>query len=149
MLTFLDEHNLITDSQHGFVPAKSCTTNLLETLGIITTALSQNHEVVIVLLDFTKAFNKVSHELLPVKLKALGFENKLIKWVTSFLANRKKRVILDRDKLQSDIDKLVEWSVKWKMCFHEDKCKVMHIKKRKLDTHNMAFSLDTDNPNWG
>jgi ribonuclease P/MRP protein subunit RPP40 len=87
MLTFLDEHNLITDSQHGFVPAKSCTTNLLETLGIITTALSQNHEVVIVLLDFTKAFDKVSHELLPVKLKALWFDNKLIKCVTSFLAN--------------------------------------------------------------
>ena len=34
---------------------------------------------------------------------------------------------VDQAVLQSDLDKLVDWSVKWKLGFNEDKCKVMNI----------------------
>ena len=59
---------------------------------IINTALAKNPEVILVLLDF----DKVSHEMLTEELEALGFDNHLIKWVTSFLASRKQRVILGK-----------------------------------------------------
>ena len=34
---------------------------------------------------------------------------------------------VDQAVLQSDLDKLVDWSVNWKLGFNEDKCKVMNI----------------------
>ena len=34
---------------------------------------------------------------------------------------------LDREALQEDLDRLVEWSTRWQLGFNRDKCKVMHI----------------------
>ena len=56
-------------------------TNLLETLDIITDAVSKGHPVDLILLDFAKAFDKVSHEKLLLKLEAYGVENLLVKWI--------------------------------------------------------------------
>ena len=81
MLDFLSKNSLISPSQHGFVFSKSCLTNLVETLGIITDALSNGHEVIVVLLDFAKAFDKVSHEPLLTKLSAYGFCSEIIDWI--------------------------------------------------------------------
>ena len=33
----------------------------------------------------------------------------------------------DKDSLQYDLDKLVEWSKQWLLAFKPEKCKVMHI----------------------
>ena len=52
---------LITPNQHGFVPNKSCLTNLLETLDIITDAMNKESSIDLVLLDFAKLFDKGSH----------------------------------------------------------------------------------------
>ena len=62
-------------SQHGFVPNKACVTNLLETLDIITDAVNKGHSVDLILLDFAKAFDKVSHAKLIQKLEAYGVNN--------------------------------------------------------------------------
>ena len=54
---------------HGFVPNKACVTNLLETLEIITDAVNKEKSVDLVLLDFTKAFDKVSLNSIKETLK--------------------------------------------------------------------------------
>ena len=36
----------------------------------------------------------------------------------------------DRNRLQSDLDKLVEWADRWQMSFNVGKCKVMHLGRR-------------------
>ena len=33
----------------------------------------------------------------------------------------------DCDRIQDDLNKLIDWSEKWLMSFNTDKCKVMHI----------------------
>ena len=33
----------------------------------------------------------------------------------------------DREVLQRDLDRLVQWSERWQMKFNVDKCKVMHL----------------------
>ena len=48
----------------------------------------------IILLDFDKAFNKVSYEKLLLKLEAYGVENLLVKWIKGFLSNRKQIVVI-------------------------------------------------------
>jgi hypothetical protein len=94
MLQFLVENRLICASQHGFVFAKSCVTNLLESVDNITHALAEHHDVVVAFLDFAKAFDKVCHRRLIVKLKAYNFDSKLISWIEAFLSSRKQRVVM-------------------------------------------------------
>ena len=62
----------LSPHQHGFVQGKSCLSNLLETVHKINT-ISEDGEVVdLANLDFQKAFDKVPHERLLLKLKAHG-----------------------------------------------------------------------------
>ena len=56
--------------QHGFVHGTSCLSNLLETVHEINTILEEGSVVDQVYLDFQKAFDKVPHERLLLKLKA-------------------------------------------------------------------------------
>ena len=46
------------------------------------------------LLDFAKAFDKVDHILLLHKLKVYGVAGSLFNWCSSFLTNRRQRVVL-------------------------------------------------------
>jgi hypothetical protein len=46
-------------------------------------------------LDLAKAFDKVSHPKLLVKLKAYGISGKLLDWIKSFLTGRKQRVLIN------------------------------------------------------
>ncbi|CAF0977191.1 unnamed protein product, partial [Brachionus calyciflorus] len=58
LVYFLIENELISPKQHGFMPKKSCVTNLIETLDKITEALSSGYAVDILYTDFSKAFDK-------------------------------------------------------------------------------------------
>ena len=60
---------LINPSQHGFLKAKSCLTNLLCFLAEITKWVDDGSPVDVIYLDFQKAFDKVPHQRLISKLK--------------------------------------------------------------------------------
>ena len=94
MLEHLLKNGLISRAQHGFLPNKSCSTNLLETLDSISEAVAQGFPVDIIYTDFAKAFDKVSHRKLLYKLKYYGFGDDLINWIKAFLLNRSQRVVL-------------------------------------------------------
>ena len=72
IMKFLITNNLIIPQQHGFVNNKSCITNLLETLDLITKALADGVDVDVLFMDFARAFDSVAHIRLLVKLEALG-----------------------------------------------------------------------------
>ena len=61
MVEFLVKHKLINTSQHGFLKARSCLTNLLCFFEEITKWVDDRSPVDVVYLDFQKAFNKVPH----------------------------------------------------------------------------------------
>ena len=46
-------------------------------------------------LDFSKAFDKVSHKLLLHNLRSYGFGGSLLKWFNNYLTNRTQRVVID------------------------------------------------------
>jgi hypothetical protein len=94
MIKHLEQYNLICDQQHGFVKLKSCVTNLIECLDLITETLNRNFAVVLIFLDFMKAFDMVSHAHLIEKLKSFGFQGLLLNWIKSFLSNRRQRVVI-------------------------------------------------------
>ena len=81
MVEFLVKHKLINTSQHGFLKARSCLTNLLCLFEEITKWVDDGSPVDVVYLDFQKAFDKVPHQRLLLKLKAHGIGNDVINWI--------------------------------------------------------------------
>jgi len=48
--------------------------------------------------DFSKAFDKVSHKHLLLKLSHIGIIGQNLNWISAFLANRTQRVVLNGSK---------------------------------------------------
>ena len=88
----LSENDLICCEQHGFQHGRSCLTNLLEAFEDWTDAYDQGEQVDCIFLDFQKAFDTVPVKRLLVKLKSYGIKGKVVKWIESFLVDRKMRV---------------------------------------------------------
>ena len=95
MMDFLLKHRLINHSQHGFLKARSCLTNLLCFFEEITKWVDEVSPVDIIYLDFQKAFDKVPHQRLILKLKSHGMGNSIINWIEQWLTDRRQRVVVD------------------------------------------------------
>ena len=92
VVVFLVRHKLLNPSQHGFLKARSCLTNMLCFFEEITKWLDEGSPVDIVYLDFYKAFDKVPHKILLLKLKAHGIGDSIIYWIEQWLTDRRQRV---------------------------------------------------------
>jgi Reverse transcriptase (RNA-dependent DNA polymerase) len=88
----LSSNKLISESQHGFMKGRSCATNIIEFMEVITKSTDQGDPVDIFYLDFSKAFDKVPRERLIVKLKAKGIQGELIDWLQNWLCDRVQTV---------------------------------------------------------
>jgi len=91
----LEANELIGKSQHGFVKGRSCLTNLLEFIQALTEGIDEGEDMDVVYLDFQKAFDKVPHERLVLKLKDMGIGGEIAQWIESWLEGRKQRVVLN------------------------------------------------------
>ena len=67
----------------------------MESIDLITECLNRGFAIAVLFIDFIKAFDPVPHPELFAKLEAIGFRGKLLKWLKSFLSDRKQRVVLD------------------------------------------------------
>ena len=61
----------------------------------ISKSMNSGNQVDMAILDFSKAFNKVSHERLSQKLKYYGIDGNTRTWINSFLTDRKQQVVVD------------------------------------------------------
>jgi hypothetical protein len=95
MMEHLTKNKLISDSQHGFVAGRSCTTNLLTFQEEITKYLDDGIPVDVFYLDFAKAFDKVPHGRLLIKLESKGITGELKAWVGEWLSGRTQKVMVD------------------------------------------------------
>ena len=91
----LDNNAILHDSQHGFRKRRSCETQLLLTTADIHRALDNNIQADGILLDFSKAFDKVPHKRLALKLDHYGVRGNTLSWIKSFLADRTQKVVLN------------------------------------------------------
>jgi len=91
-------HNIICCEQHGFRKNHSCETQLLETVQDLASSLNAGNQIDLILLDFSKAFDKVSHQLLLHKLSHYGIRGQLYNWIRDFLQGRQQQVLLGNEK---------------------------------------------------
>ena len=98
IIDFLDENELIRDTQHGFTRGRSCLTILLEFLDVATDSFDKSKQLDVAYLDFSKAFDKVPHRRLILQLKLHGINAKTLAWIELWLSERQQRVLLNGSK---------------------------------------------------
>ena len=89
------QNNIIYDLQHGFLDKRSCETQLLEFQCDILANLEGNHQTDVLIMDFSKAFDKVSHKHLIGKLEYYGMRGRTNRWIEAFLTDRQQCVVLE------------------------------------------------------
>lgn len=77
-----------TDAQHGFRPQRGTLTNQLEITQHIHEATLQGARVDVIYLDFSRAFDTVSHRILARKLATYGMPLSFLQVIMSFVTNR-------------------------------------------------------------
>ena len=95
LVKYMNEANLFNPHQHGFRKNRSCLSQLLEHYQVILRGLEDGNEVSVIYLDFCKAFDKVDHKIVQLKLQGLGISGNLLMWIASFLLGRRQIVTVD------------------------------------------------------
>lgn len=93
-------YSQISTKQHGFVNGRSTTTNIMLLVSDIMDNFLDNAPTHIIFTDFQKAFDSFNHVLLVQKFAKFGFDKRAVKWIWSFLINRKNRVKIDESLSQ-------------------------------------------------
>ena len=78
-----------------FVVTHSCDSQLLTTIEEFSRHLDVGAQINTILLDFSKAFDKVPYPCLFVKLAYYGIQDPILEWIKDFLTNRTKQVVLN------------------------------------------------------
>ena len=87
---------VLSQQQHGFIPRRSCSTNLSVYLKHAWEAISDGYQTDVIYTDYTSAFQSVNHALLIHKLKnSYHLEKLALKWFVSYLSDRRQRVIVN------------------------------------------------------
>lgn len=92
--TFLDENGILPEVQSGFRPLYSCTTALADINDAVLGATDKGMLTVLVLLDYSRAFDTVRHETLLLILRSIGFAEQSVSLMSSYLSGRTQRVRL-------------------------------------------------------
>ncbi|KAG7310783.1 hypothetical protein JYU34_003599 [Plutella xylostella] len=89
---YYEDNNILTDTQFGFRAKKSTTLLLSKFTDEINTYLDEKQHVVLVFIDYSKAFDTLKHDYLIKKLDSTGIRGPLLQWCQNYLTNRKYRV---------------------------------------------------------
>ena len=101
IMSHLDKNNLLFHNQHGFRSRVSCGNQLIQFTQDLYNTLNQWGQTDLIVMDFSKAFDKVDHQRLLLKLHRLGINSGVITWIKSFLSNRSQSVVLDGEHSDS------------------------------------------------
>ena len=86
-------HNYVfSNKQFGFIKGRSTVKQLLKVMDIWTESLEIGGQIDVIYTDLEKAFDKVPHKRLISKLYSYKINPEVIKWIESFLVNRRQRV---------------------------------------------------------
>ena len=88
LLHFIDQHNILSNSQFGFRKKISTTMALLELVDKISTSMEKNEFTIGIFIDLAKAFDTVNHQILLAKLYHYGIRGIAHDWFKNYLSNR-------------------------------------------------------------
>ena len=94
VMNHLEKGKFLAEEQHGFRKNRSCETQLIQTVHNIAQSINNKDQVDSVLLDFSKAFDKVVHRKLLLKLDHYGVRGNIYSWISDFLSDRTQHIVV-------------------------------------------------------
>jgi len=101
IMDHLESHQILYKLQHGFRRLRSCETQLIDMVHQLAQQRNSGTQSDLIIMDFAKAFDKVSHSRLLLKLDHYGIRGKTLQWISSFLRNRSQRVVLEGESSET------------------------------------------------
>ena len=92
LMDYIESNNLLSESQHGFRPHLSTETALLKVTEKIYYNMDNKKISLLMLLDLSKAFDSISHDILIDKLKMMNIDSF---WFHSYISDRKQSVRIE------------------------------------------------------
>ena len=87
--------NKIDPRQHGFINAKSCTTQMVPFTYDLDISLNKKSKSDVIYFDFAKAFDSVSHDIILQKLKNnYEIDGLMLRFIRSYLQDRHQQVVV-------------------------------------------------------
>ena len=93
--TFLSNNDILVKNQHGFRKSHSTITSICKLMNHIYGNVNNLRDTFLIFLDFKKAFDTVSHEILINKLGGCGLDQRTLDWFNSYLSKRTQYVKLN------------------------------------------------------
>ena len=169
----LANSNILFELQHGFREKRSCETQLVPLVDEIAKNMQTGKQTDLILIDFSKAFNKVAYKKLISKLHFYGIRGKTLSWVKDLLDSRSQAAVLNgvkSDKIAvssgvpqgsvlgpklflayiNDLPEQVKSRVRlfageqrWDMSFNPSKCQFVHITRANCPIQNRYILHNT------
>ena len=95
MYNYLELMKLLPETQFGFRQGRSTEQAISHLVYEIEKAKKSSTKIAVILLDFSKAFDVISHKILKEKLAKLGFSRNAVELITSYLSERTMRVCIN------------------------------------------------------
>lgn len=102
---YLEAHSLINNHQFGFQKGKSTSILLSDFNEFVKNKLNSNKIVLVLFIDYKKAFDTINHNKLIECLDKIGVRGKMNTWFRNYLKDRKIIVKLnDQDSNEKDLN---------------------------------------------
>ena len=159
IMDHLHKNNLLNTNQFGFVKHPSTKIQMMLVIDEWTKLVDHGTDVDILYLDFTKAFDKVSHSHLH-KLEGLGINQTVLNWLQEFMYGRSQAVVYNcrssTNKVQSGVPQgtvigLVSFVsfindlpevVSSPICMFADDTKLFRVITDSADHHQLQTDID-------
>lgn len=92
---FISSNDILPDVQSGFRANFSTATALTRVVTDITCGIDESKATCLVLLDYSKAFDLINHDLLLAKMSFYNFSDAVCVWFSNYLSNRLQCVEID------------------------------------------------------
>jgi hypothetical protein len=88
LYSFCEKYNILSDYQYGFREKRSTTLAVYTFVREVLSIINDKKHAVGILLDMSKAYDRVPYNILLSKLKSIGVRGNAHAWFSSYLLNR-------------------------------------------------------------
>lgn len=92
ILNFCEKYNILDDNQNGFRKKRSTVLAVFKFMQEAINLINNKKYAIGILIDMSKAYDRVQHNILIKKLHGIGIRGQSLEWIKSYLQDREQQV---------------------------------------------------------